>query len=256
MNNAFMNRLAKAPYLVAINAWCWSGLIVISLAALLAAPLWLACGRLSGWSWARGAREGTWLYGRLYLAVIRPFVKTEVINADLARQHSPAILVVNHQSWLDLYLMAAQGARDVCILVRAWPFKRLFFFGPLMRVAGYVETEGAKAADILSQCRREMDAGALVLCFPEGTRSPDGSLGKFHSGVFKLAAELGRPVVPMIVKHSGRIMPKGSFIFRPGRIEIELATPAQPGLFAGEPIPHGALRRFIRRRFLNALSHD
>lgn len=125
-----------------------------------------------------------------------------------------------------------------------------------MRIAGYIETEGVEAVDILSQCRREMDAGAIVLCFPEGTRSRDGSLGKFHSGVFKLAAELGRPVVPMIVKHSGRIIPKGSFIFRPGRIKIVLETPAQPGLFAGEGIPHGALRRFVRRRFLSALSLD
>lgn len=109
MSDAFIKRLAKAFYLAAVNVWCWGGLIAVSLAA----------GRLSGWSWTRGAREGTWLYGRLYLTIIRPFVKTEVINASLARQHSPAILVVNHQSWLDLYLMAAQGARNVSILVRA-----------------------------------------------------------------------------------------------------------------------------------------
>lgn len=243
-------------YLILVNIWCWGALIIISLAALLAAPLWLLLARLRGWNWARGVREGTWLYARLYLIAIRPFVKTETVNPELARQQAPAILAVNHQSWLDLYLMAAQEARDICILVRGWPFKRLFFFGPLMKIAGYVPTEGAEASDILSRCRREMEAGAVILCFPEGTRSRDGSLGRFHSGAFKLAVELGRPVVPLIVRHSGRIIAKGSFIFRPGCIKMLLDAPVQPGRFAGEAIPHGALRRFVRRRFQSALSSD
>jgi len=251
-----LSRMSQTAHLAAANLWCWSALIVISAAALVAAPLWLTAGRLRGWSWTRGAREGTWLYSRLYLAVIRPFVKTEVINPGLGAEHSPAILTVNHQSWLDLYLMAAQRMRDICILVRAWPFRRLFFFGPFMRLAGYVETEGAEVDDILRQCRREIENGAAILCYPEGTRSRDGTLGRFHSGVFKLAVELDRPIIPVVVRHSGRIMPKGSFIFRPGCIKIELQPPVHPGEFAGETIPHGALRRFVRRRFQSALSND
>lgn len=251
-----MKGLARTAFLALVNIWCWGWLILISLGALLAAPLWLALARLGGWNWARGVREGTWLYARLYLTAIRPFVRTETANPELAREHAPAILAVNHQSWLDLYLIAAQEARDICVLVRAWPFKRLFFFGPLMRLAGYVATEGAEAPDVLAQCRREMEAGAVILGFPEGTRSRDGTLGRFHSGVFKLAMELNRPVVPLIVRHSGRIMAKGSFIFYPGCIKMLLDDPVQPGRFAGENIPHGALRRFVRRRFQSVLSHD
>lgn len=251
-----MNRVITIARLIVVNFWCWGGLILISLAALAAAPLWLPAGRLRGWSWARGAREGTWLYGRLYLFVIRPFIKVEMVNPDLARRHSPAILAVNHQSWLDLYLLAAQNARNVCMLVRAWPFKRLFFFGPIMRLAGYVATEGADTDVILDQCRREVESGAVILGYPEGTRSRNGSLGRFHSGLFKLAAELDRPVIPMIVQHSGRIMPKGSFIFRPGRLKITLEPPIEPGRFAMETLPHGALRRFVRQRFHSALSNN
>lgn len=251
-----MNRLARSARLIMANVWCWGGLIVISLAALIAAPFWLAAVRLAGWSWTRGAREGTWLYASLYLMAIRPFVRLEVVNTGMTRKHAPAIMVVNHQSWLDLYLMAAQQARDICILVRAWPFKRLFFFGPIMRMAAYVETEGAELDGILDKCRREMDAGAVILCYPEGTRSRDGALGRFHSGVFKLAVELDRPIVPVIVRHSGRIIAKGSFLFHPGCIKICIETPIDPGGFAGETIPHGALRRFVRRRFQNALNSD
>jgi len=93
------------------------------------------------------------------------------------------------------------------------------------------------------------------LGYPEGTRSRDGSLGRFHSGLFKLAVELDRPVIPVIIRHSGRIIPKGSFIFRPGCIKITYESPVEPRWFAEETIPHGALRRFVRRRFQSALGN-
>lgn len=251
-----MNRVSRTSLLIAANIWCWGCLIVISLFALIAAPLWLAAGRSRGWSWARGVREGTWFYGRFYLAVIRPFVRIEVVNPDLIVECSSAVIAVNHQSWLDPYLMAAQKARNICFLIRGWPFKRLFFFGPLMRLAGYVASEGADADEILRQCRWEIETGASILGFPEGTRSRDGSLGRFHSGIFKLAMELDRPVIPVIVQHSGRVMAKGSFIFHPGRIKITLEPPVVPGRFADGPIPHGSLRRFVRQRFQSALSQN
>ncbi|MDR2945542.1 MAG: 1-acyl-sn-glycerol-3-phosphate acyltransferase [Candidatus Adiutrix sp.] len=250
-----MKPAAEAARLIAANIWCWGCLAIISIAALAAAPLWLLAGRLRGWSWARGVREGTWLYARLYLASISPFVRLDIRHAHRVADFAPAVWAVNHQSWLDLYLMSAQPVRNICILIRAWPFRRLFFFGPLMRLAGYVPTEGADFGGILEQCRREIADGAAILGYPEGTRSRDGSLGRFHSGLFKLAVELNRPVIPVVVRHSGRIIPKGSFIFRPGRIEISYEAPVEPGQFAGEALPHGGLRRCVRQDFQRVL-HD
>ncbi|MDR1044423.1 MAG: 1-acyl-sn-glycerol-3-phosphate acyltransferase [Candidatus Adiutrix sp.] len=239
--------------LVAANLWCWGWLLLASAASLFLAPFWFLTGRIRGWSVARTAREGTWHYARLYLRLIEPFVPLRVSGTELVRPGSPAIVAANHQSWLDLYLMSRIEDHNICVLVRAWPFRRLFFFGPLMRLADYIETEGTGAESILKQAGKELGAGAVLLGFPEGTRSRDGRLGRFHSGIFKLATELNSPVAPMIIKGSGRVMPKGSFVFRPGPIELEMGPRLDPGLFAGEAIPHGALRRQVRRRFLSAL---
>ena len=242
--------------LMAANLWCWGWLLISSLAALLLAPFWLLGGRLAGWSAARAAREGTWRYARLYLKLISPFVPLKVSGAGLVRPGSPAIVAANHQSWLDLYLMSRIEDRNICVLVRAWPFRRLFFFGPLMRLADYIETEGPGAEAILERARQELAAGAVLLCFPEGTRSRDGRLGRFRSGIFKLAVELNAPVVPMVISGSGRVMPKGSFIFRPGPIELSMGPRIAPDGFAEESIAHGALRRFVRRRFISALAQE
>jgi len=235
------------------NLWCWAWLISLSIAALGLSPWWLLFGRLKGWSRARSAREGIWIYGRLYLKLIRPFIRVEIDNPDLAAAKSPLIITANHQSWLDIYLLGAQNARDICMLVRAWPFKKLFFFGPLMRLASYIETEGVTAEEILDRCRKELERGAVILCFPEGTRSRDGSLSRFRSGAFKLAVELGVPVLPLIIHNSGRVMPKGSFRFRPGTIKMELGPEVTADRFQEATIAHGALRRFVRRIFLARL---
>ncbi|MDR1656978.1 MAG: 1-acyl-sn-glycerol-3-phosphate acyltransferase [Deltaproteobacteria bacterium] len=246
--------MAKTISLIAANVWCWGWLIIVSMATLLVAPLWLLTAKPRGWSLARVIREGAWLYGWVYLACIRPFVRVEVVNPHLVKEHSPVIMAGNHQSWLDLMLLATQKERNFCILVGTWPFKRLFFFGPLIKLARNVTTEGVAADEILRQCHREVATGACILGYPEGTRSFDGSLGRFHSGLFKLAVELNLPVVPVIVKNSRRIISKGSLIFRPGCIKIIFEPPIGSQMFAGEPIPHRALSKYVRQRFLKALT--
>ena len=240
----------------AANLWCWILLFMLSTLALGVAPLWLVGNRLKGKSWIRSAREGIWLYGWVYLMGIRPFVKTAITGADLALKRAPAIMVINHQSWLDIYLLGTQNARNLCFLVRSWPFRRLFFFQPLMRLAGYIETEGVAADEILKKCRAELQAGAMIVCFPEGTRSRDGSLGRFHSGVFKLATELDISVIPLVIRHSGQIMPKGSLVFQPGTIHLEMGPVVEPEKFKDETITHGAMRRFVRHHFKSVLERN
>ena len=243
--------------LAAANLWAWGCLaaataLALALALALAAPL-LLWGRLRGGSVSRVVREGVWLYGRVCLALWRPVVRVAYPAGWPAVFPGTALVAANHQSWLDIYLLAAQANRDICFLVRGWPFRRLFFFGPLMRLAGYIETEGAGWETVLARCRAEAARGATLVAFPEGTRGPDGALGRFHSGLFKLAWELGLPVQPLIIRHSGRVMPKGSLIFRPGLVRLAWGPPLRPEDFVRETLPHGALRRAARLIFRRAL---
>ena len=248
-----MRRIKTVAGLIAVNFWCWGMLFVLSIVSLAVSPAWLISGRLRGWKWDRCAREGIWLYGRFYINLISPFIKVDISGENAAVQQGPVVVVVNHQSWLDIYILAAQGARNLCMLVRSWPFKRLFFFRPIMQLAGYVETEGTNVDDIFQQCRENLQHGAVIVCFPEGTRGSPGSLGRFHSGVFKIASDLEASVVPLIIHHSGRIMQKKSLLFKAGVIKMEMGPPICPSQFAQEHIPHGAMRRFVRDRFKKSL---
>lgn len=235
------------------NLWGWSALISWSLLALGLTPLWLAAGLASGRKLPVTVREGIWIYGKVYLMLLAPAVKIRAAGSELTCEHAPAIIVANHQSWLDIYLMGTQNKKSVVLLVKAWPFKRLFFFGPLMRLAGYIATEGRELADIENDCRKAVSEGSSIICFPEGTRSNDGSLGRFHSGAFRLALALKLPLIPLCLHGSGKVMPKGSMVFRPGVIEAEIMPPLNMQKFTDMALPHRAMSRYVRDMFIDRL---
>ena len=69
-------------------------------------------------------------------------------------------------------------------------------------------------------------SGSFAVCdYPEGTRSPDGSLRPFKSGPFHLAVEAQVPIIPITVSGSQRITPKGSLAVRPGTVKIVFGKP-------------------------------
>lgn len=139
----------------------------------------------------------------------------------------PYIVVANHQSMI-----------DICALFRALPVPMRFvlkqelakvpFVGAYSRAMGmvFIERQSARAAS-----RRLHDAAGIFkdgqsLCaFPEGTRSRDGRVGAFKSGVFKLAIETGIPILPIAIEGSGFVLPAAGFKVRPGPIRLRVGAP-------------------------------
>jgi len=64
--------------------------------------------------------------------------------------------------------------------------------------------------------RSEIDSGHSILGFPEGHRTLTGQVGRFHDGLFRIAIELGVPIVPVAVTGLYDVLHKGSLIIRPG----------------------------------------
>ena len=158
----------------------------------------------------------------------------------------PCIVTPNHQSFFDPYCIGFLPVRNLVFAVRSWPF-RIPVYGPLMRRVGYLNTEELDADEFFSKAKALLAEGCAIVMFPEGTRSPNGTLGRFHSGAFKLAIESGVPIVPLCIDGSGRVFPKGSRIGRSARIRIRVLEPVFPEAFrqygdAG----HLRLRRHVK----------
>lgn len=207
----------------------------------------------------RLARTANWLYGRSVLCLSRPFLKIRCINHGGAKELGRCIIVCNHQSILDLYLICAQDCRQPCPVAKSWPFRLLFPFAPGMLAAGYIQAEGRTPHEIDALCHQRLLEGTALVFFPEGRRSRDNTLGKFHSGAFKLALEENVPIVPMVIRNSGKAIRPGSLLLESCYVEVELLPPIMPegfSEFRAQPIPHRALLKHVQQLFKNALAKE
>jgi len=135
------------------------------------------------------------------------------------------LLLANHQSYLDPLLVGLPLRRPVSFLARDSLFRvpvigwilRNTYVMPLSRdsggVAGFRET------------LRRLDEGFLVGVFPEGTRSPDGTLGTFKPGFAALVRRTDLPIYPVGIAGANRALGKGSRFLKPHRVCVVFGEP-------------------------------
>ena len=102
---------------------------------------------------------------------------------------------------------------------------------------------------MMDHCRAHLARGSPVLLFPEGTRARDGRLQPFKEGAFRLAAEAGVPLIPVVVTGTSDALPKHGLLLRRMRAEVRVLDPLRPEDFDGAD----ALRDAARAALVAAL---
>lgn len=233
---------------VAMNLICHPLLIVYTLLSALAGVVLIPVTALiPGWSPGRATRFWIWFYGWLWALLFRPFLRIRregvgVEPADAFRR--PSVVVLNHQSFFDTYLLGCLPLSNISLAVRAWPFKMLWF-APFMRLAGYFDVESLHHKVSQQRVQELLSEGTHVVFFPEGHRSRDGSLGRFYTGAFRFAVAAGVPVVPVCISGSGRLLPPGRWWFRPATVTLKVLKPLDPADFEGT-LSHRELMNHVR----------
>ena len=138
------------------------------------------------------------------LVAVTPVIKSVRINGEHVGVE-PGIIVANHQSSLDIILLMA-AFQKVKFFVADW-VKNSPLFGPIAEYLGYyVRSEGYEGS--LTNLKKDIDQGWSLVIFPEGTRTTDGTIRRFHKGAFYLASQVNAPVTPVVFYGNWRIMPK------------------------------------------------
>ncbi|HKJ05333.1 MAG TPA: lysophospholipid acyltransferase family protein [Geopsychrobacteraceae bacterium] len=160
-----------------------------------------------------------WAKGCLRLAGVR--IKVE---GSEHLQNRSAVYIANHQSQFDILAMYA------CLPIQfRWMAKRELFdiplFGMAMRRCDYIPIDRSnrrKAMQSMITAAQRIKDGTSVIVFPEGTRSPDGKLLPFKKGGFLIALKAQAPIVPIAIDGSFSLLPRGSFLVRPGEIKVTI----------------------------------
>ena len=138
------------------------------------------------------------------------------------------VLVANHQSWFDVFALA--GTLPVKFtFVGKKELSAIPIFGNAWELAGHYPVDRSRSQDAMASLRRASERirpdATTVVMFPEGTRSPTGELTRFKKGAFMLAIGAQVPIVPVAILGTRRVMAKGRWLVRPGRVTIRVAPP-------------------------------
>ena len=153
-------------------------------------------------------------------------VKKRIINPLKEDYSRPAVIVANHQSFLDILVMIMMHPK-VVLLTNKWVWNSPVF-GFVVRMAEYYPV--AQGAEVgIDKLAAKVKEGYSVVVFPEGTRTPDGNMKRFHKGAFFLAEHLGIDILPIVIHGTGYTMTKNDFLLKDGSITLKFLPRIKPG---------------------------
>ena len=153
----------------------------------------------------RGERLPVRIFAKLFCGGIAAAVgwRVRVENPDGFTAHRPCVFVANHQSFLDVILYGSVVPKGV-VAAGKKEIARIPFFGWFFRASGNILLDRGNHPQTAAALRRAAEVirrdGVSVWMMPEGHRNDGKTLLPFRSGAFRLAAEAGVPVVPVVAE--------------------------------------------------------
>lgn len=130
------------------------------------------------------------------------------------------VYMSNHQSHLDIPVLYATLPSPTIRMLAKKELFRIPFWGRGLRAAEFVEVDRsnhARAVQSIEQAAALVRDGVSIYLAPEGTRSRDGRIGPLKKGGFHLALGTAAPIVPVAVRGTIDILPRGSRVMNTGR---------------------------------------
>jgi 1-acyl-sn-glycerol-3-phosphate acyltransferase len=131
----------------------------------------------------------------------------------------PSVIICNHQSQLDLMCLIMLTPK-VIFMTKDWVWHNPLYGGIIHHAEYYPVSNGIE--NHIDELRSVFERGYSIAIFPEGTRSTDCRIHRFHKGAFYLAQQLGADVLPIFLHGAGHVLPKTEFMLREGRIDVRI----------------------------------
>ena len=143
------------------------------------------------------------------------------------------VIVCNHQSQYDIFVLYGWLGVDFKWVMKQ-ELRKVPGIGIGCEKVGHIfidRSNHERAMASLQSAKEKVVNGTSVLFFPEGTRSRDGSLGSFKKGAFKMAIDLGLPVLPITIVGTKNILPSDTIDLFPGRAHMIIHKPIDTARF-------------------------
>lgn len=146
-------------------------------------------------------------------------VRKRIFNKENLNFKQPSIIIANHTSFLDILLLIMLTPK-VIIVVKDWVYNSILF-GPIVRYVGYIYI-GKSPEENLKIIASRIKDGYSIVIFPEGARSENDTIRRFHKGAFFLAQELNLDITPVLIHGASYVLPKSEFFVKHGSLNIKI----------------------------------
>ena len=216
-------------YGLPLRLWRWLDCGVRTVYAILF-TLFFSLGVFTPMVWIFGRRGlKLWIHRLIYRSMrflmLRHGIPGTTFTYKISEEvdfNKPAVYICNHQSHLDLPCQLMLTPKMV-ILTKDWVWNNPLY-GLIVREAEFYPVSTG-IEQLMPKLKSLVERGYSIALYPEGTRSENCRIGRFHKGAFAIAEQLGLDVVPMFLYGPGRILPKKTYHLRRGPIYMELGRP-------------------------------
>jgi 1-acyl-sn-glycerol-3-phosphate acyltransferase len=157
-------------------------------------------------------------------------IKLEVTGLENIDKDKTYVFVSNHASQYDIVVLQKTIPNRMAMIFKK-ELAKIPFFGWQLAMGPYVMIDREnyeKAMRSIEEAKEKMKKQNIsIVVFAEGTRSKTGEIQPFKRGAFRLATQVGYPIIPTTVIGSNKIMPKGTYKLRRGTIKVHFDQPIQ-----------------------------
>ncbi|OIV42501.1 1-acyl-sn-glycerol-3-phosphate acyltransferase [Flavobacterium johnsoniae] len=154
-----------------------------------------------------------------------PFIHKKVVNNFNETFEKPAIIIANHSSFLDILAIGMLSPK-IIFLVSDWVYNSPIFGGVVRKAGFYPVSEGLEGG--VEHLRKKVSEGYSLMVFPEGTRSENNVIKRFHKGAFFLAEEFNLDIIPVVIHGASELIPKGDFVIHRGNLTLTILERIAP----------------------------
>ena len=182
-------------------------------------------------------------------------IKVTVAGRSNVQPGQSYVIAANHQSLIDIYLIYGFSPVEF-----KWVMKKelgaIPILGAACKAMGHILIDRSNpqtAISSINQASQKIKNGMSIVFFPEGTRSDDNDVLPFKKGAFRLAIELGLPILPVSLHDTGKLVPNGTVDWKPGQISMQIHQPIATNLLTLADLDD--LKDQVRQQIVNALTH-
>ena len=155
-------------------------------------------------------------------------IKLEVTGLDNFDKSKTYVFVSNHSSQFDIVVLQKTIPNRMAMIFKK-ELAKIPFFGWQLAMGPYVMIDREnyeQAQKSIDEAKQKMEKQNIsIVVFAEGTRSKTGEIQPFKRGAFRLATQVGYPIIPTTIVGSNKIMPKGTYRLKRGTIKVHFDKP-------------------------------